>query len=83
MSETRHNALPVYSSACKIFSVLSKGNLEMQPLLHSWDGMSPNDHFVQFYINDLQLLETLESYVAYGIRAGESAIVIATAAHCR
>lgn len=46
-----------------------------------WGEMSPCDHVVQIYGDDRVFLDGLEGYIGNGIRAGESAIVIATAMH--
>jgi MEDS: MEthanogen/methylotroph, DcmR Sensory domain len=66
-----------------MFLVLNQGDFASHSSLSCWEGISSNDHFVQIYQNDRQLLETLESYVVNGIRAGESVVVIATPAHRR
>ncbi|MBC7834815.1 MAG: MEDS domain-containing protein [Phycisphaerales bacterium] len=46
-----------------------------------WGEMSPCEHLVQIYQNDAVLLDTLEGFVAGGLRAGEGVIVIASPAH--
>jgi hypothetical protein len=46
-----------------------------------WGELSPCDHFVQIYQEDLQLLDALEGFIAGGLRNSESTIVIATPAH--
>ena len=46
-----------------------------------WGEMSPCDHVVQIYGDDRVFLDGLEGFIGNGIRAGESAIVIATAMH--
>jgi hypothetical protein len=46
-----------------------------------WGEIAPSEHLVQFYEDDDVCLDTLEGFVAGGLRAGESAIVIATPAH--
>ena len=48
-----------------------------------WGEISPCEHFVQIYADDEVFLDTLEGFLANGLRAGDSAIVIATAAHRR
>ena len=46
-----------------------------------WGEISPSEHFVQIYEDDEVFLDTLEGFVGNGLRAGDSAIVIATQAH--
>jgi hypothetical protein len=46
-----------------------------------WDEMSSCEHVVQIYGNDRVFVDGLEGFVANGLRAGESTIVIATAMH--
>ena len=46
-----------------------------------WAEMTPSEHFVQIYEEDALLLDTLEGFIAGGLRNDESAIVIATPAH--
>lgn len=46
-----------------------------------WGEMAPTDHLCQVYVDDESFLDALEGYVAGGLRAGESVIVIATPAH--
>jgi hypothetical protein len=46
-----------------------------------WGEISPWEHLVQIYDTDSVFLDTLEGFVAGGLRAGESAIVIATPPH--
>ena len=46
-----------------------------------WAEMSPCEHVVQIYGDDRVFLDGLEGFVGAGLRAGESAIVIATAMH--
>jgi hypothetical protein len=46
-----------------------------------WAEMSPCEHMVQIYGDDRVFLDGLEGFVGAGLRAGESAIVIATATH--
>ena len=46
-----------------------------------WGEISPCEHFVQIYADDEVFLDTLEGFIGNGLRAGDSAIVIATAAH--
>jgi hypothetical protein len=46
-----------------------------------WGEVSPSEHLVQFYEVDDVFLDTLEGFVASGLAAGESAIVIATPLH--
>ncbi|HEX7956513.1 MAG TPA: MEDS domain-containing protein, partial [Pyrinomonadaceae bacterium] len=46
-----------------------------------WSVMGETEHFVQFYEADAFLLDSLGEYVGAALRAGEAAIVVATAAH--
>jgi hypothetical protein len=46
-----------------------------------WAQLAPADHAVQIYRDDAAFLDALEGYVASGLRAGDSVIVIATAGH--
>ena len=46
-----------------------------------WGEMTPCDHFVQIYQDDLVLLDTLEGFIGGGLRNAESAVVIATPPH--
>ncbi len=48
-----------------------------------WGELAPSEHVAQFYNDDNVLLDTLAGFVAGGLNAGESAIVIATPAHLR
>lgn len=46
-----------------------------------WAEMAPCDHIVQIYGDDNVFMDGLEGFVGSALRAGESAIVIATPAH--
>jgi MEDS: MEthanogen/methylotroph, DcmR Sensory domain len=46
-----------------------------------WGEISPCEHLIQIYNDDAAFLDTLEGFVAGGIRSGEAVVVIATAAH--
>jgi hypothetical protein len=46
-----------------------------------WAEMAPCEHVVQIYGDDRVFLDGLEGFVGNGLRAGEAAIVIATATH--
>ncbi len=46
-----------------------------------WAEITPCDHMVQIYEDDAVFLDSLEGFVGGGIRADDSVIVIATAAH--
>ncbi len=46
-----------------------------------WSGLTRADHVCQLYPTDSTFLNALESFVASGLRRGESVIVVATAAH--
>ena len=46
-----------------------------------WGEIHPCEHLVQIYDTDAVFLDTLEGFVAAGLRGGESVIVIATPSH--
>jgi hypothetical protein len=46
-----------------------------------WGEIAPCEHIAQFYEDDGVLLDTLAGFVGGGLKAGESAIVLATAEH--
>jgi hypothetical protein len=46
-----------------------------------WAQLGETEHAVQIYRDDFTFLDSLESFVASGLRSGESVIVIATATH--
>jgi len=46
-----------------------------------WGEIAPCEHIAQFYEHDRALLDTLIGFIGGGLKAGESTIVIATAAH--
>jgi hypothetical protein len=46
-----------------------------------WGEISPCEHLVQIYQDDAVFLDTLEGFVAGGLRAGEGVVVIATEPH--
>ena len=46
-----------------------------------WGEIAPCEHMAQFYEDDGVLLDTLAGFVSGGLKAGESAIVLATAEH--
>ena len=46
-----------------------------------WGALAPHSHLLQFYDDDVELLESLEAFVAEGLQAGDGVIVIATRAH--
>lgn len=46
-----------------------------------WGELAPCDHFVQIYQDDEDFLQTLENFVATGLRQGEACILIATPSH--
>jgi len=46
-----------------------------------WGQLSETEHAVQVYRDDTTFLDSVESFVGTGLRAGESVIVIATAPH--
>jgi hypothetical protein len=44
-------------------------------------GDEPMDHFVEFYVDDRSLIESVRTFVSVGISQGDAAIVIADASH--
>ncbi|MGA9393017.1 MAG: MEDS domain-containing protein [Candidatus Sulfotelmatobacter sp.] len=48
-----------------------------------WGEIAPCEHIAQFYEDDGILLDTLAGFVGGGLKAGESAIVLATAEHLK
>ena len=46
-----------------------------------WAALTPGEHLVQVYRDESALLDMLEQFVAGALRAGDSVVVIATAAH--
>jgi hypothetical protein len=48
-----------------------------------WGEISPCEHFVQMYKDDTVFLDTLEGFVAGGLRSGDAVILIATPDHLR
>lgn len=46
-----------------------------------WGEIAPCEHMAQFYEDDGVLLDTLAGFVSGGLKAGESAIVLATSEH--
>jgi hypothetical protein len=46
-----------------------------------WGEIAPCEHVVQIYENDEGFLDLLSGFVSGGVRTGECAVVIATAAH--
>jgi uncharacterized protein YoaH (UPF0181 family) len=44
-----------------------------------WSSISPCDHFLQVYRNEVVFLDALEGFVGSGLRGGEAVIVVATA----
>lgn len=48
-----------------------------------WGEIAPFEHIAQFYEHDGALLDALVGFIGGGLKAGESAIVIATAEHLK
>jgi len=48
-----------------------------------WGEIAPCDHLVQIYEEEGAFLDTLEGFVAGGLRAGDAIVLIATPAHRR
>jgi hypothetical protein len=60
-------------------------SIESQPPQSSvfWGEIAPCEHVAQFYEHDTVLIDTLTGFIGAGLKAGESAIVISTAAHLK
>jgi hypothetical protein len=52
-----------------------------EPSAHFWGEISPSEHLVQIYKDDDVFLDSLEGFIAGGIKAGDGVVVIATPAH--
>jgi len=48
-----------------------------------WGEVAPTDHFAQFYETDSELIHSVANFICEGLKAKESAIVIATPQHLR
>ena len=48
-----------------------------------WGEIAPCEHMVQIYENDRVFLDTLEGFVAGGLRAGDGVVIIATQDHLK
>lgn len=48
-----------------------------------WGELAPSEHLLQMYEDDGVFLDSLEGFVAGGLRIGDAAVVIATAEHLR
>ena len=46
-----------------------------------WGEMSPCEHFVEIYDHDGPFLDSLEGFVAGGLKANEAVVIIATSEH--
>jgi hypothetical protein len=57
-------------------------NLDFQSKVF-WGEIAPCEHVAQFYEHDGVLMDALDGFIRGGLRAGDSAIVIATAEHLK
>jgi hypothetical protein len=75
------DSLAVFSAFASCFFLLM--TLESQPsaVAPFWGELAPCDHLVQIYDDESRFMATLERFVGDGLRAGEAAVVIATASH--
>src|SRR5207253_8578833 len=48
---------------------------------HFWGEVAPTQHLVQIYDSEAPFLVALEGFLVEGLNAGDSVVVIATAAH--
>lgn len=48
-----------------------------------WGEIAPSEHIAPFYEHNGVLLDTLVGFIGGGLKAGESAIVIATSEHLK
>ena len=46
-----------------------------------WGEMSPCEHLLQIYKDDVEFLDVLERFISDGFKKGESVVVIATSSH--
>jgi DcmR-like sensory protein len=60
---------------------MSSGYLGRSNIEDFWGEMAPCDHLIQIYDDQGAFLDALEGFIAGGLRAGDSTIVIATAIH--
>jgi excisionase family DNA binding protein len=64
--------------------LLHQGRLHLHDRLApqvDWSALGGCDHFVQFYESDAFLAAAVSRFIADALRAGEGAVIIATAAH--
>ena len=48
-----------------------------------WGEIAPAEHYVQIYRDDAVFLDTLEDFVAGGLRSGDAVVLIATPEHLK
>jgi hypothetical protein len=61
----------------------SEPSARPRPASVFWGEISPCEHFVQIYKDESVFLDTLEGFVAGGLRSGDAVILIATPEHLR
>ena len=62
-------------------SIIQRVPVGASPNHGFWGEIAPCQHFLQLYEQEGAFLDTLEDFVARGLRAGEAVIVIATRSH--
>jgi len=63
-----------------VSSFLKTGSAQLLPRVQ-WHAHNGNGHVVQFYSDDVFLVEELAHFIGAALRAGESAVVVATETH--
>lgn len=75
MVQAQNNQLLAVSNKAEEVEVLRRSPRS------DWSEMSDADHFVQFYENDLFLLNSVGGFIEAGLQKGDTCIVVATRAH--
>jgi len=60
---------------------MSTNNMHRSAADVFWGEVAPCDHLLQIYEDESVFMDTLEGFIGGGLRAGDSAIIIATSAH--
>lgn len=61
--------------------LMTNDNSQLDDVDIFWGEIAPCEHLVQIYEDDQVYLDSLEGFIAGGLRAGDGVIVIATQAH--
>src|SRR3954469_4081862 len=59
----------------------ARDHLQALAPVHAPGGVKDHEHFVQFYEDEVSLLDSVTRYVSQGLRAGDACVVIGTAGH--